>query len=104
MKTINRSELVQQLADKYGYTKKSATILVDDFTQIVLDNIKEGNEVSIFNFGCFSMVERKERSCPNPQTGEKCIIPAHLVPRFYPYKNMRMAVKIYEDNKNRSID
>lgn len=101
MKTINRSDLVQQLADKYGYTKKSALTLVDDFTQIILDNIREGNEISIFGFGCFTAIERKERSCPNPRTGEKCVIPAHYIPKFYPYKNMRLAVKIAEDKMKR---
>ena len=68
---IKRADLIQQLVDKHRYTKKAATSIVDDFTDIILDNLESGNAVSIYGFGCFDILERKERSCPNPQTGEK---------------------------------
>lgn len=100
---IKRNDLIQQLVDKYGYTKKAATSIVDDFTSIILYNLGEGNTVSIRNFGCFDILERKERSCPNPQTGEKVIVPAHWVPRFYPGNQMRRVVKVWEDNTKRGL-
>lgn len=100
---IKRNELIQQLVDKHGYTKKSATSIVDDFVDIILDNLGSGNTVSIRNFGCFDILERKERSCPNPQTGEKVVVPAHSVPRFYPGNKMRLAVKMWEDNTKRGL-
>lgn len=100
---IEKSDLIQQLIDRYGYTKKAATSIVNDFTGIILENLENGNTVSIRNFGCFDMLERRERSCPNPQTGEKVVIPAHWVPRFYPGNKMRLAVKLWEDNTKRRL-
>lgn len=100
---IKRNDLIQQLIDKHGYTKKSATNLVDDFVDIILDNLGAGNTVSLRNFGCFDILERKERSCPNPQTGEKVIVPAHWIPRFYPGNRMRLVVKKWEDNTKRGL-
>ena len=100
---IKRNDLIEQLVKKHGYTKKAATSIVDDFVDIVLDNLSEGNTVSIRNFGCFDILERKARSCPNPQTGEKVEIPAHWVPRFYPGNRMRLVVKMWEDNNKRGL-
>lgn len=100
---INRLELVGQLVAKHGYTKKDAITLIDDFTDIILDNLGKGNSVSLYGFGRFDLLERKERSCPNPQTGETVVIPAHWAPKFYPGKKMRLQVKIWEDNKKRGL-
>ena len=100
---IKRNDLIKQLVDKHAYTKKAATSIVDDFINIILDNLEEGNTVSIRNFGCFDILERKARSCPNPQTGEKVNIPAHWVPRFYPGNQMRLVVKKWEDNTKRGL-
>ena len=100
---IKRVDLIQQLMDKHGYTKKAATNIVDDFTDIILDNLGEGNTVSIHNFGCFDILERKARSCPNPQTGETVKVPAHWIPRFYPGNRMRVAVKLWEDSVKRGL-
>lgn len=100
---IKRVDLIQQLVDKRGYTKKAATSIVDDFTDIILYNLGNGDTVSIHNFGCFDILERKARSCPNPQTGEKVDVPAHWIPRFYPGNKMRLAVKLWEDSTKRGL-
>jgi len=100
---IKRNDLIQQLVNEYNYTKKAATRLVDDFVNIILDNLENGNTVSIRNFGCFDILERKARSCPNPQTGGRVEVPAHWIPRFYPGNGMRLAVKKWEDNHNRGL-
>ena len=100
---IKRNDLIKQLIDKHSYTKKAATSIVDDFVDIILDNLSNGNTVSIRNFGCFDILERRARSCPNPQTGEKVEVPAHWVPRFYPGRGMRLVVKLWEDNTKRGL-
>lgn len=100
---INRSDLVDQLVAKHNYTKKAAFTLVNDFTDIILDNLREGNTVSIRNFGTFDLLERKARSCPNPVTGEKVEVPDHWIPRFYPANKMRVTVKMWEDDVKRGI-
>ncbi len=100
---IKRNDLIEQLVEKHSYTKKAATDLVDDFMDIIIENLRNGNTVSLRNFGCFDILERKARSCPNPQTGEKVDIPAHWIPRFYPGNKMRLAVKMWEDDAQRGI-
>ena len=100
---IKRADLIQQLMDKHHYTKKGATELIDDFTEIILENLRQGNSVSIRNFGCFDILERAARRCPDPQTREMIDVPAHWIPRFYPSDKMRIKVKEWEDSSKRGI-
>lgn len=98
---LKRVDLIQQLVSEYAYTKQSATDIVDGFTKLVIDNMRRGNTITIHNFGCFDMLERAERRCPNPATGEPMVVPAHWIPRFYPGRAMRNAVKLWEDDEKR---
>ena len=99
---VKRQDLIQQLGERYGYTKKDAVRLIDDFCEIVIENLRNGNSVSIHNFGCFDVLERKEHSLVDLQ-GERKIVPAHWVPRFYPGNRMRLVVKMWEDDRNRGL-
>lgn len=102
---INRQGLIDQLVERHNYTKKAAKCVVDDFADIILYNMEQGNSVSISGFGCFDLLKRAARSCPDPSTGEKCFIPAHWIPRFYPYTGMRRAVKLWEaEHESKKIE
>ena len=100
---IGKKELVNQLVAKHSYTKIAATAIVEDFADIIIDNLAQGNTVTLRNFGIFDILERRARSCPNPQTGERIEIPTHWVPRFYPSVKMRAAVKLWEDEERRKM-
>ncbi len=100
---VNRKEFILQLVEKHNYTKKSATTLVEDFIDLVIDNLEEGNSVSFYGFGCFDMRWRAARSCPDPNTGERCDIPAHWVPKFHPGKRLRRAVSLMDAKERRGL-
>lgn len=93
---INRTDLIRQLAERNGCTIKLATKLFDDLVAIILDNIRSGNSVSIYGFGCFDLLKRKAHVCPNRQLGTMVDVPAHYIPRFYPGVRMHTAVKDWE--------
>lgn len=99
---VTKTELIEQLVENHNYTKKAATEIVEDFTSVIVENLRNGNSVSLRGFGNFEILERKARSCPNPKTGETVHIPTHSIPRFYPGKQMRLAVKFWEDDNKRS--
>jgi DNA-binding protein HU-beta len=100
---VNKQDLINQLVKEKRYTKKAATDLVEDFCAMVLWNMERGNPVALWGFGCFDIIERAARSCPNPQTGETCHIPAHWTPRFYPGSAMKRAVKLFEGDEKRGM-
>lgn len=100
---LNKPELAQQLKEKHGCTKKAALEMIDMVSDIIVENLRCGNTVSIHDFGCFDILERAERSTVNPATGKTMTVPAHYIPRFYPGKGMRVAVKLWEDDEKRGL-
>lgn len=100
---ITKGELIEQLVEKKRYTKGGAKMLIEDFTEIILDNIREGNSVSLRGFGCFDIVNRKERKTVSMQTGETVIIPEHHHAKFFPGKDMKFAVKMWESDPDRKV-
>ena len=99
---ITKREFIDQLHTEYGYTKGSAEQLVNDFCELVINNIEEGNTVSIYGFECFDVVKRKGRTCKSPQ-GDETYVPEHWSPKFYPGNALRRAVKIWSDNEERGL-
>lgn len=99
--TLNRQDIIDQLVEKHKYTRIAATSVVDDFTDIIIDNMADGNTVTIYGFGSFSVLEKKPSMCTNPRTGEPCFVPAKCVPRFRPGKRMRAAAELWNDNRAR---
>lgn len=101
---VTRLMLIDQLVESQHYTKKAATQVVDDFVAVILDNMRAGNTVTIPNFGTFDIVFRAERAVKHPLSGDRVGIPAHWVPKFFPAKNMRAQVKLYEDSQKRGLE
>lgn len=100
---VTKQEFIKQLMEKHHYTKSSATSLVEDFWSLITENLEQGNSIFFYGYGCFDLLERAKRNCKNPQNGERCDIPAHYIPRFYPGNTLRRAVKKWEDNDKRGL-
>ena len=95
---INRKSLARQLADEYGYKVKDAIKFIDDLTELILNNMKEGNSVSIYGFGCFDLLHRKSHVYPDRLSGTMKDVPEHYIPRFYPGVWMYNAVKEWQNS------
>jgi DNA-binding protein HU-beta len=79
---VNKTELIEKIAEKADVPKSEAQRHFDAFEEIVTDALKSGDEVQITGFGKFYVREQKARDGRNPQTGEKIRIPAQKVPSF----------------------
>lgn len=90
---MNKSELVDFVANKTGLTKKDATNAIDAIVEAIVSAVKDGGSVTLTNFGTFTAVKRKATTKRNPKTGEPVDVPAKNVPRFRPGKGFREAVK-----------
>ncbi len=92
------------------YTQADVEKILEAAFAIIEDSLRHGEEVSIHGFGAFKLAYRAERSTRNPSNGERIVIPAHFVPKFFPGKKLYIATKTYEytavDHKmsNRIID
>ena len=79
---MNKSELIERIAQEAGVPEGEAQRHFGAFERVVTEALKGGEEVRITGFGKFSVKERKAREGRNPQTGEKMKIAASRVPSF----------------------
>ncbi len=79
---MNKSELVNRMAQAAGITKSAAERALDGFMEAVVEAVSNGDKVTLVGFGTFSVVERKARKGRNPATKEIIEIPAKKVVKF----------------------
>ncbi|GAA0444221.1 HU family DNA-binding protein [Lentibacillus halophilus] len=90
---MNKTDLIDAVAEKSDLSKKDATKAVDAVFDSVMDSLKQGEKVQLIGFGNFEVRERSERKGRNPQTGEEIKIPASKVPAFKPGKALKESVQ-----------
>ncbi|MCP8616706.1 HU family DNA-binding protein [Salirhabdus salicampi] len=90
---MNKTDLVNTVAEKSDLSKKDASKAVDAVFESIADTLQEGDKVQLIGFGNFEVRERAARKGRNPQTGEEIEIPASKVPAFKPGKALKDAVK-----------
>jgi DNA-binding protein HU-beta len=86
---MNKNDLIDSLAEQHELTKSFARDLVDSVFQAITDAVNNGDEVAIFGFGKFRVVERGARTGRNPQTGESIKIAASKNLKFEAAKAMK---------------
>jgi DNA-binding protein HU-beta len=89
---MNKSELVEQVADRAGLARGQAAGAVDAALAAIEAELAGGGEVMITGFGRFSVTERAARQARNPRTGEPIDVPAGRAPRFSPGTRLKRAV------------
>ncbi len=90
---MNKTELIDKLAETCDLSKAAAGQVVDSFADIITNALVNGEEVALVGFGTFSTSKRNARTGRNPQTGEIINIPAVTVPKFKAGKKLKDAVK-----------
>lgn len=92
MASVNKAELVKEIADKTDLKKKDAEAVLAAVMSSVQDELSKGNKVQLIGFGTFEVRHRAARKGRNPQTGEEITIPATEVPAFKPGKALKESV------------
>jgi DNA-binding protein HU-beta len=90
---MNKTELVDAIADDAGLTRADASRALESFVTVVNKTLKKGDEVALTGFGKFSVVKRAARVGVNPRTGEKVKIKASKAPKFSAGATLRQTVK-----------
>jgi len=90
---VNKSELVDLVAEKAGMSKKDSEKAVKAVLDSITEGLVKGDKVQLVGFGTFEVRNRKEREGRNPATGEKIKIEALKVPAFKPGKALKDKVK-----------
>ena len=91
--TVNKTQLVERIANKTGSSKSDAQKFFDAFVDTVTGSLKGSEDVQITGFGKFYVQKRDAREGINPQTRQKMTIPASKVPKFTAGNALKDSIK-----------
>ncbi|MBF7687192.1 HU family DNA-binding protein [Acinetobacter rathckeae] len=89
---MNKSELIDNIAQNGGLSKVDAGKALDATIASITKALQEGDAVTLVGFGTFAVKERAARTGRNPKTGEELQIKASKVPSFKAGKSLKDAV------------
>lgn len=89
---MNKAELVAALTEKTGLAKKDNEKVLNSLIETIIEQLQNGEKISLVGFGTFEVKDRAERIGRNPKTMEELIIPASKAPTFKPGKALKDAV------------
>ena len=81
---MNKSDLIDAVADAADISKMSATRAVDAVISAIGEALKAGDTVTLAGFGSFQAKVRPARTGRNPKTGEEVPIEPRRVLVFRP--------------------
>ncbi len=90
---MNKTELIDQIAESADITKKEAGDALQAFMTTVTETMQKGDKLSLIGFGTFSVSQRPARTGRNPQTGKEMKIAAKNVVKFKVGSKLAQAVK-----------
>lgn len=88
---MNKTQLIDAIAEKAGLTKADAKKAVDAFISVTTETLKS-DKIALVGFGTFSVSERSARTGRNPQTGKEITIDAKKIVKFKPGSELSDAV------------
>lgn len=89
---MNKTDLINGMAEKAGISKAAAKKALDAFLSDVEGALKKGKRVSLVGFGSWSVSKRSAREGRNPQTGKTIKIKAKNVVKFKAGSDLSSAV------------
>jgi len=91
---MNKASLIEKIAEKASVSKKESEAMLEALVDVIISELKEGNEVTITGFGTFLSRTRHARGGVNPQNpSERIEIPEVKVAKFKTGKTLKDALK-----------
>lgn len=91
---MNKAGLIKKIAQRAGVSNKEAEKMVENFVDVVIEELKAGNQVNISGFGTFLTRTRHSRGGVNPQNPKERIkIPEVTVAKFKTGKRLKDSLK-----------
>lgn len=89
---MNKTELIDAVADEAEVSKAEAGRAVDAVISGITKALKKGDSVTLVGFGTFQVRKRAARTGRNPKTGDTIKIKASKNPAFKAGKALKDAV------------
>jgi integration host factor subunit beta len=89
---MNKSELIEALAQKQNLTPTDASRIVNTILESMTEALGKGDNIELRGFGSFSVREYDSYVGRNPKTGKEITVKAKKLPFFKVGKELRKAV------------
>ncbi|TSC56439.1 MAG: nucleoid DNA-binding protein [Parcubacteria group bacterium Gr01-1014_18] len=95
---MNKASLIESIAQKTGLPMDQVEKTVEVMVDLIIESLKQKEEVTITSFGTFSARVRSARMGVNPQKPtERITIPEVVVPKFKAGKRLKQELKKKEE-------
>jgi integration host factor subunit alpha len=89
---MTKAEIVDQVYQKVGFSKKESSEIVDLVFEIIKETLERSENIKISGFGSFVLRNKRARRGRNPQTGEEIEITPRKVLTFKPSLVLKKAI------------
>ena len=97
---MNKSELIEKLADKTGLNVIQAEEVVNLIYKKMRDTLVGGGRIEIRGFGSFVVKEYDSYQGRNPKTGQRIDVPKKKLPFFKVGKELKERIDKIEDQED----
>ena len=91
-KNFTRKELSKNIFKSLGFSKNFSSKFIDDFFEVLIEELAKGNMIKLSSFGIFKVVKKKERIGRNPKTKVESKISSRRVVQFKPALNIKAKI------------
>ena len=81
---ITRKKLYNRVNQNLGFSKNISSQIVDDFFELLIDELIKKKRVKISSFGTYKVIDKKERIGRNPKTKIEAVIRPRKIVKFKP--------------------
>lgn len=89
---MNKSGLIDAIADELDMSKIEATSVLNTILQTMTETLIRGESIELRGFGSFVIRQYKSYEGRNPKTGEKIQVETKKLPYFKVGRDLRMRV------------
>ena len=86
---LTKKDIINSIYLQIGFSKNISENLLEDFFEIILENLIKNQKVKIAKFGTFELRKKAKRIGRNPKTKETKIISSRDVVLFKPSKEFK---------------
>jgi DNA-binding protein HU-beta len=97
---MNKSDIITKMVETTNLTQAESDEALTALLDTIKEALKNGEKITLIDFGSFSVVERKVRMGRNPKTGEPIEIPASRSVKFKPSEKLKEVVSGRQSQSN----
>jgi integration host factor subunit alpha len=90
--TLTKAELAEMLYDQLGLNKREAKDFIDEFFELITQQVSKGQDVKISGFGNFQVRTKQARPGRNPRTGESVMVEARRAVTFHASNALKIEI------------